>query len=459
MSVTFGDKDTPIGLKMSDDMKENKTDDIIYGATGILNSGNTCYMNSSIQVFAHLPPITNYLLQNEEIIMKKLLINFPRVHRNTDKFNLEKNYVGIPSELKQIINSPEYNINNLTNEQQTVLLNCTMTYQLLRLIKQIWTENCTISPVAFRTIFSEARNKFFFGNDQHDAEEAYSCILQQIIEEIGEKAAIKFSVTDEKVVEYNNKKSALIKSVNAESTPEEKAELSKKIIELKKSFPRETLLCDAYREMQKVYGTLYSDIFAHMTGMLYSSTNCPNLECGYHSNKFDAYAHLSLPISSKSRTVSIYDCLDEFTSDEKLDNNNLWNCDGCKQKVAAVKKLKLWINPPVLVIHLKRFNHAGGKNTTMVDYPITKLDISKYIDENKKASDKKTEYTYTLQSVIVHSGGGLNSGHYYTYSRYIPSNDWLEFNDDDVSTIDESKVVTRNAYLLVYMRNDFFSKE
>lgn len=456
-AILFGENNTPIKLQMSTDMKEDET--TIYGASGLINSGNTCYMNSAIQVLAHLPLLANYLLRNETIIRETLLKNFPRVYKSSDKFNPAKEYKGIPNELKEFVNSDNYDYKKLSTEYETILLNSTMTYQLYRLIEQMWKENCTISPVAFRTIFSEARNRFFFGHDQHDAEEAYSCIMQQLQDELATERPIQFKTSNQKVVTYNLARSKLISSLTDKADTVEKTVILEKLTELRKQNPTEALTCDAYREMQKVYGKTYSEIFAYVTGILYSSTNCPDKNCMYHSNKFDAFSHLSIPITSKKsvNNVNIYDCLDEFTADETLDKDNLWSCDGCKQKVQAVKKLKLWINPPVLVLHLKRFNHNGGKNNTFIEYPLKDLDMAKYISEEK--INDKVETKYTLQSVILHSGGGLNSGHYFSYSKFIPSNEWLEYNDDTIRNITEEQVVSQRAYLLIYMRNDVYTTQ
>ncbi len=54
---------------------------------------------------------------------------------------------------------------------------------------------------------------------------------------------------------------------------------------------------------------------------------------------------------------SLQDCLDAFTETETLEEDEGYNCQSCKRKgVCATKKLTLYRCPPVLVLHLKRFN-------------------------------------------------------------------------------------------------------
>ncbi|KAL0565497.1 ubiquitin-specific protease ubp2 [Marasmius crinis-equi] len=67
---------------------------------------------------------------------------------------------------------------------------------------------------------------------------------------------------------------------------------------------------------------------------------------------------------------------------------------------------------------------------------------------------------YELTSVFIHRGHSPSFGHYFFYSRNLPSNpdEWFKYNDSDVSKIEKEEVLqdttgsTANPYLLVFAR-------
>ncbi|KAG7099973.1 hypothetical protein E1B28_001766 [Marasmius oreades] len=67
---------------------------------------------------------------------------------------------------------------------------------------------------------------------------------------------------------------------------------------------------------------------------------------------------------------------------------------------------------------------------------------------------------YELTSVFIHRGTSPSFGHYFFYSRNLPSkpDEWFKYNDSDVSKIDKEEVLqdttgsTANPYLLVFAR-------
>ena len=49
---------------------KNKTKRVVYGLSGIVNTMNTCYMNSAIQAFSHNYLLTNFLFNKKEEILR-----------------------------------------------------------------------------------------------------------------------------------------------------------------------------------------------------------------------------------------------------------------------------------------------------------------------------------------------------------------------------------------------------
>ena len=154
--------------------------------------------------------------------------------------------------------------------------------------------------------------------------------------------------------------------------------------------------------------------------------------------------------------INIYDCLNLFSSEEILEGDNEWYCNICKQHRDVNKKMEIYKSPYYLIIQLKRFNQDemesrsifnifnSYKNNTLVDFPKKNLDLSDYISSSTNYSTK-----YDLIGVINHYGGA-SFGHYTAYC--LNNGNWLEYNDQIVSYIDENNVVSNAAYVLFYKK-------
>ena len=119
------------------------------------------------------------------------------------------------------------------------------------------------------------------------------------------------------------------------------------------------------------------------------------------------------------------------------------NCEFCKKKCVGKKKNTFWRLPPVLTFCLNRFDIYGKKINKLIDFPIGKCNFSIGNQNEKKK-------VYELIALSNHSGG-LLGGHYWAYTKGTNGN-WYEYNDDSVSEIDISSLVSSNVYYLVYMR-------
>ncbi|XP_040155905.1 ubiquitin carboxyl-terminal hydrolase 32 isoform X2 [Anopheles arabiensis] len=92
--------------------------------------------------------------------------------------------------------------------------------------------------------------------------------------------------------------------------------------------------------------------------------------------------HESVAVCRKQQTepVDLDHCLRAFTSEEKLEQ--WYHCSHCKQKKPATKKLQIWKLPPILIVHLKRFNYVNGKwvkSQKVVNFPYEDFDPTPYL--------------------------------------------------------------------------------
>lgn len=154
--------------------------------------------------------------------------------------------------------------------------------------------------------------------------------------------------------------------------------------------------------------------------------------------------------AKRTRGISLQDCLDEFTKEEKLGEDDLWYCPQCKKHQQATKRFDLWKVPDILVVHLKRFSNSRtfrDKIDVLVDFPTEGLDISGMVGERQVAQrlkeagvdaeqlgldDTDEPLVYDLYAVDEHMGG-LGGGHYRAYTYNHITDKWYHFDDSYVS--------------------------
>jgi ubiquitin carboxyl-terminal hydrolase 4/11 len=190
----------------------------------------------------------------------------------------------------------------------------------------------------------------------------------------------------------------------------------------------------------------------------------------------------------KKRGITLQDCLDEFTKEEQLGEDDLWYCPSCKKHQQATKRFDIWNVPDILVVHLKRFSNnrtLRDKIDTLVDFPLEGLDLTSMVGERQVAkrlaekgedilslglTDVDEPLVYDLYAVDEHLGG-LGGGHYRAYAYNDPDSQWYHFDDSYVSTTQASSSIVSelrwldslysanqaitqnsNAYLLFYKR-------
>ncbi|CAI4046835.1 hypothetical protein SUVZ_11G3080 [Saccharomyces uvarum] len=247
--------------------------------------------------------------------------------------------------------------------------------------------------------------------------------------------------------------------------------------------------------------------------------------CGNSSYSYSTFYVLSLAIpkaslysfTSKSKKIKLEDCINFFTSDEELSDDNAWDCPKCRstdykwkmdenlspkkrsilfnlhsrsrsksphhrhhhhhhrhknddatknskkwksKKLTTIKSLDFIVLPPVLVIHLSRFYYdLTKKNNTVITYPL----ILNIILKNNKVA------RYKLYATVNHSGNLIN-GHYTSVVNKEKSHEiglnrqvWVTFDDDvikqhhkdrDDFETGRTELSSSEVYVLFYERVD-----
>lgn len=188
---------------------------------------------------------------------------------------------------------------------------------------------------------------------------------------------------------------------------------------------------------------------------------------------------------------SIHHCLYQFTRNEKLSENNKLLCDVCTQRrygpnntknekhvyTNAKKQMLISLAPPILTLHLKRFQQAGfnlRKVNRHIKFPEV-IDLAPFCTAKcKNVAEGNTKVLYSLYGVVEHSGT-MRSGHYTAYAKMRNMNNhlsdlvlqgqlpqaletepikgqWFHISDTHVQAVSTSKVLSSQAYLLFYER-------
>ncbi|EPY24372.1 ubiquitin carboxyl-terminal hydrolase 7 [Angomonas deanei] len=188
-------------------------------------------------------------------------------------------------------------------------------------------------------------------------------------------------------------------------------------------------------------------------------------EVDFVGSREEPFYDLQLVVKNKK---NIYESFDAFFQVEILDGKNKYCLEqnGEKSYHRAEKGARLKNIPPVLLLHLTRFDYDIMLGETKV---CTRWDYYRTLDLSKYMPDSPPEMThYTLYSVFVHAGTNTGFGHYYCFIHC--SGTWYKFNDETVTHATLFEVFganfggyrmnywgtevphSSNAYMLVYLR-------
>ncbi|KAJ9218349.1 hypothetical protein DTO166G4_215 [Paecilomyces variotii] len=193
-------------------------------------------------------------------------------------------------------------------------------------------------------------------------------------------------------------------------------------------------------------------------GKLRSTVTCDN--CGNVTRTEDPIMDLSLDVQTRAKkhalggqdtpsTPTLHGCLERFTSPERLSAGmyNCSECGGAGQK--ATKQLRIKKLPAILCMQLKRFGHSEAVSEKLegrVNFPLS-INMLPYTTKPNSQKVPKSKYMYDLSTAVIHKGQ-LDTGHYYAYCRQ--GEQWMLFNDDQVTPAGEADVLNADAYLLFY---------
>ncbi|TNN75107.1 Ubiquitin carboxyl-terminal hydrolase 16 [Liparis tanakae] len=201
-----------------------------------------------------------------------------------------------------------------------------------------------------------------------------------------------------------------------------------------------------------------------------------------------AFRTLATRTAPEKQECSVQSCLFYFTEVETLTQNNSLLCVTCTKRqpkkdtaggaqknvyTDALKQMLISSPPPVLTLHLKRFQQNGYsicKVNRHVHFPLI-LDLASFCAvQCKNLTEGDAQTLYSLYGIVEHSGT-MRSGHYTAYVKARPEchnpssngftaegpveppkGSWFHISDTCVQPVSQSKVQSCQAYLLFYER-------
>ncbi|KAJ2598765.1 ubiquitin-specific protease doa4 [Coemansia sp. RSA 1721] len=370
-------------------------DSAAYGATGLKNFGNTCFMNCVIQCLIGTGPFCRYFLQGN---WKKDLV------RDSKK----KSYSEVAVEFA-------------------------------RLVDNMWRgQYGSLSPIGFRSAVGNCSAQFK-GNDQEDAQEFASFLLDALHESLNRvhpRPPPDRDLTPEEEYQF-----------------EQLPDFQQANIQWERYIRRNwSIMTSIFQGQIQSRLTCLSCNSTSTTYYTFTELSVPIPSAGSKPAGATALLRKSTARNGAATPVSIYQCLNAFAETETLDGENKWNCPRCRTKRKATKRLLVSRLPMVLVVHLKRFStigHFREKLETNVVFPTQQLQMDPYVINDVRS---QSPTRYNLYAVANHYGS-LSAGHYTASVFNGLRGQWNYFDDTRVSPIAEDKVATPAAYLLFFVQN------
>ncbi|KAK5660147.1 hypothetical protein OQA88_13616 [Cercophora sp. LCS_1] len=187
------------------------------------------------------------------------------------------------------------------------------------------------------------------------------------------------------------------------------------------------------------HSTISSPITRIFGGLLRSELRVPGLK---NSVTLEPYQPLQLDIGPPE-VRNIVDALRAIPRSEIV-TGNFNSPRGPEAK--ATKQVFIESLPPVLILHLKRFQYVADGSTTVkiwkkIGYPL-ELEIPRDVLSPQKRKDAPR---YKLTAVVYHHGKNASVGHYTVDVRRQDSREWIRINDTHIERVRSEDVAEGGA--------------
>ncbi|CAI2366468.1 unnamed protein product [Moneuplotes crassus] len=207
---------------------------------------------------------------------------------------------------------------------------------------------------------------------------------------------------------------------------------------------------DCIRQQRKFSKPKIVEINKVFEGSFTSNIQCQ--KCRRNNKNEQKFQDINLDIRE-----TFEDSMRHYFSSEKLEGENKYDCEKCKQYTNAIKSISLKDPPLNLIVNLKKFDVNGAKIKAKIEYPHS-FNLGDYIKSTGKGSRSKVANMYELYAVINHEGNFSHRGHYNCYVKGFDET-WYRCDDSKIRRIGgQNQTSSEKAYILFYRLKKILSK-
>jgi ubiquitin C-terminal hydrolase len=273
-------------------VEEQRAQIITRGLSGLINLGNTCYMNACLQCLSATEILVAYF------------------YCKMYKKDLQHGIIRTLSDQKRKKTKKSGEVNIKYKDMKDAFKNSLM-YRFRNLLIVMWGANCKLKPRGFKDKLGDVK-KSFANHNQHDSHECIDTILDALHEESKTDVVTQIVDMSPRVAEYQDVKQYYSRLVfdNLELTEDEKVKLKNEFNIFRSEHLREDAKLKSLLEWQKFLKKNHSVIIDIFTGLYFTELKCHN--CLLPSFTFETFTCLNPSVPEGREPIQ----LDELMSND-----------------------------------------------------------------------------------------------------------------------------------------------